>query len=983
MQKHKLKGSPAKLSLAGVLRAFLIIAFLIALIMPFAADTKASEKSSGEALSPKTVRVGWYDSSYNTIDKYGRRSGYAYEYQLKLSAYNGWIYEYVTGSWPELLHMLETGEIDLMSDVSYTPKREENMLFSSLPMGTEEYYLFVENGSELISPSDHSSINGKKVGVTKDSIQAELFLAWTKQYKVTPEIIELSCTEDESLKKVEDGELDAFVTVDSFIDPSRAVPVFKIGASEYYFAVAKDRPDLLEDLDMAMERILEENRYYNQEMFEKYIRRNGANALLSRDEREWLNGHGPIRVAYQDDYLALCGRDEETGELTGVLKDYLILAADCMPNAHLEFEETAYPTAEEAMNALKNGEADCVFPANLSGYEAEQQGLAVTPPLTDTEMLAVVRSSDPKLFSEDRKVTVAVNYGNINYEAFLAEHYPSWKKLYYLNSEECLKAVSRGDADCFIISNYRYNNISRLCKKYRLTTFSIGIEMDYFLAVNKGERELYSILAKTLSMIPDSFINAALTHYITEDAKLTLTDFLADNLIVVLVVACAIVLVILILLLMNMRAVRKAKTLISATETDELTGLYNRNFFFQYANRIYREHPDVSMDAIVLNIEQFHSINALHGRRLGDLVLRVLGAEILDISKERGGIAGRFEADRFDIYCRHSEDYKAIYDRLQNRLNTLAPNANIRLRMGVMPWREKLEPVQLFDMARTACNMARGGYLERLIIYDEKVSDKENYSLRLANDLRHALEAGELEVFYQPKFNIQVDPPKLASAEALVRWRHNELGMISPGDFIPLFEKNGQIRILDKYVWSEAAKQISLWKEKYGASIPVSVNLSRVDVFDPELVNTLEEILKEYGIDHETLKLEVTESAYTENADQVIAVIEGLREKGFQIEMDDFGSGYSSLNMLSSMPIDVLKMDRAFIMDIEHDEKNKQLVELILGIARNLKVPVIAEGVETKEQLEILKKLGCAIVQGFYFSPPLPPEEFSKAYLDA
>ena len=298
-----------------------------------------------------------------------------------------------------------------------------------------------------------------------------------------------------------------------------------------------------------------------------------------------------------------------------------------------------------------------------------------------------------------------------------------------------------------------------------------------------------------------------------------------------------------------------------------------------------------------------------------------------------------------------------------------------------MPWQQKMEPEQMFDRARTACKMARGHYKEHLIIYDETVSERESYEQRLIHDLRHALDAEVFEVYYQPKYDIQAEPPKLVSAEALIRWKHPEFGMIPPGDFIPLFEKNGQIGLLDKYVWTKVAEQIKAWKDRYGITLPVSVNLSRIDVFDPQLEETLESILAKNQLNHEAFKLEVTESAYTENADQVIQVVGNLRKKGYEVEMDDFGTGYSSLNMLSAMPIDVLKMDQTFIRNIETDEKDKQLVALILGIAKNLKLLVIAEGVETEAQLEELKKQGCKLVQGYYFSRPLPAMEFERIYL--
>jgi EAL domain-containing protein (putative c-di-GMP-specific phosphodiesterase class I) len=218
--------------------------------------------------------------------------------------------------------------------------------------------------------------------------------------------------------------------------------------------------------------------------------------------------------------------------------------------------------------------------------------------------------------------------------------------------------------------------------------------------------------------------------------------------------------------------------------------------------------------------------------------------------------------------------------------------------------------------------------------------------------------------------------PRLASAEALVRWIHPKLGFISPGDFIPLFESNGLIQKVDNYVWHEAAAQIRRWKEEHGTSIPVSVNVSRINILDPELESKLENIRAENGLSPEELMLEVTESAYSENTGRLIEVVERLRQKGFRIEIDDFGAGYSSLNMITSIPVDILKIDMSFIRNMEKDERNLKLVKLIIDIAKFLKVPSIAEGVETESQLATLKKMGCEIIQGFYFSKPVPPKDF-------
>ena len=421
--------------------------------------------------------------------------------------------------------------------------------------------------------------------------------------------------------------------------------------------------------------------------------------------------------------------------------------------------------------------------------------------------------------------------------------------------------------------------------------------------------------------------------------------------------------------------------MISATEIDKLTGLYNRDYFFQYADEIFREHPSGAWDAIVINIEQFHLVNALKGVGFGDAVLRALGDEINAIAKERDGIGGRFGADRFDLYCRHADDYYSLYDRLNHNINDFAQGVGIGIRVGVMPWQADLAPIQQFDRARTACNMARGHYREPLIVFDEKVRERELLERRLTSDVRRALDNYEFEVYYQPIYDIRGIEPVLVGAEALVRWQHPELGMLFPDSFIPLFERHAVINEVDKYVWAQAARQIARWRDEFGVVIPVSVNLSRLDVFDPTLIGSLEDTIVHNGLERSMLRLEITESAYVENVEQVPAIAEKLRSLGYMVEMDDFGTGYSSLYMLSVMPVDVLKLDKKFVNNIDSDEKNIQMVRSILDVAKTLNVPVVAEGVEEETQLRLLKMMGCTAVQGYYFSRPLHPSEFKAKLL--
>ncbi len=417
--------------------------------------------------------------------------------------------------------------------------------------------------------------------------------------------------------------------------------------------------------------------------------------------------------------------------------------------------------------------------------------------------------------------------------------------------------------------------------------------------------------------------------------------------------------------------------IIQTTERDDLTGLLNREFFYRYVEQFDLHHPDQPMDAVTMDVNHFHLINELYGWDYGNKVLAQLGQELMHLATHSGSMAGRRDGNTFLLYCPHGTDYCKWRDALMGVLSESGSARSIYLRMGVYSgFDASLAPERRFDRAKVAADRIRGSYTEFLSLYDDSLHRDEVLRERLIDDMDEAIRSGQFIVYYQPKYDIRGEKPVLSSAEALIRWRHPELGMISPGVFVPLFEENGLIQKLDSFVWRAAARQTRLWQDKYGLSIPISVNVSRIDIYSPELIPHLEALLKEFEIDPTQLYLEITESAYAEDADQLIATVRRLRERGFFIEMDDFGSGYSSLGMLNDMPIDALKLDMQFIRSLDKNPRNLRLLEFLMDIARFLRVPAICEGVETQTQLEALKRIGCDLVQGYYFSRPVPPEEF-------
>ncbi|MBO6205348.1 MAG: EAL domain-containing protein [Lachnospiraceae bacterium] len=421
------------------------------------------------------------------------------------------------------------------------------------------------------------------------------------------------------------------------------------------------------------------------------------------------------------------------------------------------------------------------------------------------------------------------------------------------------------------------------------------------------------------------------------------------------------------------------RNIISATQFDMLTGLFNREYFYEYSNIYDHFYPDNAKDVIAVNLNRFHIINAVYGRDFGNRVLKAVGETIKEYSHANQGVACRYNADSYYIYIKSGEHEKVLYERIAGSIKGFVDDYDIRIRIGVYKDADTgLDFGKRLDYALLACNSINGNYNKKIAYYDDKIREKEHFEAKLIHDLDKALAERQFKVFFQPKYNVEGEQPRLCSAEALIRWEHPELGMISPGVFIPLFENKGLIGKVDRYVWEETAAKVAQWKKSFHHSIPVSVNVSRVDMLNENLCSDIKKIVDNSGIDVKDFYLEVTESAYTENRKDVLSIVKDFRREGFTIEMDDFGTGYSSLNMLTEMPFDVLKLDMAFVKNIHTDEKALRLVEFIMDIARYLNVSVIAEGVEYKEQYDLLKKMGCNVIQGYYFSKPLCCDEFEN-----
>ncbi len=411
---------------------------------------------------------------------------------------------------------------------------------------------------------------------------------------------------------------------------------------------------------------------------------------------------------------------------------------------------------------------------------------------------------------------------------------------------------------------------------------------------------------------------------------------------------------------------------------DELTGIYNQQTFFECTANLLAEHPEESFCLIYWNIRKFRTTNDLFGWEAGDKILVHWANTLREVLHDEMAVYGRLDHDNF--LCCVTERFieNSDWTKLgEISYSTGEAEYNFYSCCGLYRITDRTLPMStMIDKARAAMETIKNNYMALYAWYDDSMWNSLLEEQRMNSEFKTAIAERQFKVYYQPI--CRSSDGLITSAEALIRWQHPTKGMISPGAFIPLFEKNGFISVLDRYVWDEVCAMQQSRLDQGLATVPVSVNVSRVEFYNPTLCDDIRDIARRHNISPDLLKIEITESAYADNPVQVMEAVKKLHSYGFSVLMDDFGSGYSSLNMLKDLPIDVLKIDMRFLDDLDKDEKAAIVLESIIRLAKWMKLSVVSEGVETRKEWEYLRSVECDSVQGYYFYKPMPQDDFME-----
>ena len=529
-------------------KSFLLCFALMLAVLPVCVKAEEAAHTENDQSKTKVVRVGWYEDSYHITDKNGDRSGYGYEYEQAVSGYTGWEYEYVKGDWTELVEMLQEGKIDLMSALSYTDERAETMLFSSLPMGQEKYYLYADLENSDISASDLSTLNGKSIAMMEQSVQTTQFCEWEEKNKVQTNHVYVDSI-DEAKELFDKHKIQGVISTETSIWVENGLSAIIItGGSDIYYGINKNRPDLKAELDSAMRLMESDKPFYADELYKQYIATQSV-ATLSSEEKDWLEQHGAIRIGYLNNDPGFSATDPKTGELAGVLNDYMGYARDCLGQT-LDFEIIGLDSQEEQIQALKEGKIDMIFHVNQNPYYAEQNEISLSNTVL-TVPLAVVTSMDG--FDETAVNTVAIPKENAKFKWYVSYNYPNWEIIECDSLKDAEKAVKNEQADCLVV---RSGQATQFLNNTQLHCTFLTKTSNSSFGVLKGNTVLLSILNKTLKSIQTSKLTGAISMYEDSMNKVTVSDFIKDNL---LMVASAFILVVLLIFAVIFRLLQKAR----------------------------------------------------------------------------------------------------------------------------------------------------------------------------------------------------------------------------------------------------------------------------------------------------------------------------------------------------------------------------------------------------------------------------------------
>ncbi len=955
----------------------------------------AQRTDEGQGETVRVILMNYDDQGYVETDG-DTVTGYYMDYLNEIAKYTGWVYDVrVVSDSDELYSHVLNRDYDLMVGNRYTEESEEAYFtFPSVSMGNKRLVLAVPKTRSDLSADDISSLMGLRLGTISDTDYSRELKEKFKSYCF---LYGISCVENypvnywnginlveadstERFQMLQDGRLDGLVTTDSMALAHDLYVLDVFGELPFYAVAPKGDDHLIAQLEEAITTIRSVDSEFDERLHEKYFAGNFERALIfSQEEEAYLAKEHPLKVAMWDGTAPYSYLDDE-GQWSGVTVEVYEKIRE-MTGGKLQFTFVSYPDAAAAEEAFMSGEAD-ILAQTFASVKAAVYGRDSSRSYY-TDSFRIYRNEDSTCSLADARVAVRNDISDDMLVSLGVENLDNVTRV--PSAEEALRLVEEGRADLtfalqnvadYYINYNQFDHISELSLS--------GAEMSLCSVYGAGvDATLRGICNKCIANIDREELNRDVTSFILSDhKKLSLLDYVRANwsqmaviLIVLLMVAVALLSVWIITITNN------SKRIHAMLYGDDVTGgISYRKFVEDVCRRVREQGGKGKYYVFFSNISGFKYINDRFSYSMGNRVLYAIEKELLELAD--GLPVARIYADRF-VGLFPYEEKGRLEQRLNRKLKEFAvrnaetfPDFNLFLKIGICPWdlAEQQDVIPSVNYATYAAgnlhNLSQSAYR----FYTMEEHEGMLHRQAIERDMHRALEAGEFVAYYQPKYDAVEG--EIVGAEALVRWHHKTKGMISPGVFVPIFEDNRFIIEVDFCVYEQTCRLLSERKEKGQKLYPISCNFSRYHFLNPHFVDRLMKVLEKYGVSAEYIEIEITETVATSDFDALLMTVRRLKENGFQISIDDFGSGYSCIQLLYKLPIDVLKLDRVFVTEQHPNRKEEAINRSIIKICHDNHIKVICEGVETPEQRDFVISYGCRYIQGYLYSKPVDRETF-------
>lgn len=904
--------------------------------------------------------------------------GYSYDYLQEIAQYYNWRLEFIPGTEEECIQWLKEGRIDLVNHVHYNKELDEHLDFSNKESGTSRVALYTLKNNKNFNVTDITSLHKKRIGRFAPEKHAEMLKDSAHETGIEITIVDYKTTA-QLIKAMDEGAIDgALISGNDIPSNLRIINVFP--NEPFYFAVSEGNRELLSKIELAMQQILLLNPSFNNELFKKHYGSSlVSKAFFTPEEIEYIKSVGTLIASYDPSWPPFEYYDREKGTMAGINSEIINLVAEY---TGLRIEISNPSTWGEALRQMRDGEIDILTGVNRNFSWAAKNNFIMTYPFLNAPVVMLTNRREEIKLDE---VALPKNY-------YLSEEISSifqFNKIIYLESpEECFDALKQNKVSVTFANSYVANYLISDPKYGSINLINFGeINEPVAMAISrKRDPMLLSIINKGLMSIPEDKINGiVIKNALSRKNSSLIGIFYEYNTEIAKGLILIFGLIIAALTMISIAKSKDKKTLKKLLYYDSLTGYRNFNSFIEEAPKIIKTNPDSNFAIVFIDIVEFKFINSSFGYEEGDKILVILSQQLDLMIDKYHELFARIDADHFVLFLRYGK-FNSIDARLKmlfsylEKLSVKGGGYHLIFNGGVYLIEKHDIPINIaVDNACFAKNTIRQKHKTAYEYYDPKTLDRINSERIIEASMRAALKNGEFVPYLQPKIDCLTG--KAVGAEALVRWIKPDGEVILPNMFIPYFEKSGFITRLDMYMFSETCRILRKWIDEGREVFPVSCNFSYLDILGSNFIRYLKLISKKHRIPPCLLELELTESVAAEHMDLVNSCGKKLSGYGFRLSIDDFGTGYSSLSLLQILKIDVLKLDRTFVQRGVEGKLAGDLVTSLVNTFKNNSMQVIFEGIETEEQVDFVKSLGCRIVQGYYYSEPLPLSEFEEKYL--